>query len=68
MEAIIDVRMNEVIEFNDCLIDLISGRGTDAAIIEAKLIQQLAAVSSRRVCYAKSYMPFELFVNENCKL
>jgi len=45
MEAIIDARVKEVIEFHDCLHGFRSGRGTDTAIIEAKLIQQLAALA-----------------------
>ena len=45
MEAIIDTRVKAVIQFHDCLHGFRSGRGTDTAIIEAKLIQQLAAIA-----------------------
>jgi len=55
MEAIIDTRVKEVIEFHDCLHGFCSGRGTNAAIVEAKLIQQLAAIAGEA--------PFESFID-----
>jgi len=55
MEAIIDTRVKEVIEFHDCLHGFRSGRGTDISIIEAKLIQQLAAIAGEAL--------FECFID-----
>jgi len=55
MEAIIDTRVKEVIEFHDCLHGFRSGRGTDTAVVEAKLIQQLAAIAGEAL--------FECFIN-----
>jgi len=58
MEAINDTRVKEVIEFHDCLHGFHSGRGprgTDTAVIEAKLIQQLAAIAGEAL--------FECFID-----
>ena len=42
MEAIIDTRVKKAVTFHDCLHGFRAQRGTHTAIIEAKLIQQLA--------------------------
>ena len=44
MEAIIDTRVKNAVQFHDCLHGFRAKRGTDTAIIEAKLIQQLASL------------------------
>jgi len=54
-EAIVDTRVKEVIEFHDCLHGFRSGRGTDTAVVEAKLIQQLAAIAGEAL--------FECFID-----
>jgi len=61
MEAIIDTRVKEVIAFHDCLHGFRSGRGTDTAIIEAKLIQQLAAIAGEALfeCYIDLRQAFD---------
>jgi len=55
MESIIDTRVKEVIEFHDCLHGFRSGRGTDISIVEAKLIQQMAAIAGEAL--------FECFID-----
>jgi len=55
MEETVDARVKEAIEFHDCLHGFRSGRGTDTAVIEAKLIQQLAAVAGEAL--------FECFID-----
>jgi len=55
MEAIIDARVKEVIEFHDCLHGFCSGGGTNTATVEAKLIQQLAAIAGEAL--------FECFID-----
>ena len=58
MEAAIDTGAKEVIEFHDCLHGFCSGRGTDTAIMEAKLIQLLAAIAGEAL--------FECFMDLRC--
>eukprot|EP00957_Ditylum_brightwellii_P061037 4633286-Ditylum_brightwellii.AAC.1 len=46
IEKVMDGRL-EVVKFHDCLHEFCTGRGTGTAIIEAKLVQQLAYIKQQ---------------------
>ena len=47
---VLDTRIKAAIEFHDCLHGFRAKRGTGTAIIEAKLLQQLAAIDQVPLC------------------